>query len=127
MDNLSNNSKMLSLAGLCRRAGGIVPGADASVREMRGARKPRLVVLSRDVSDRTAKQIKDKGLFYGVSVFVSPYSADETGRALGSRSPISAFAATGKGPAVSLEKAARSECVLWELKSDGSGNISAEK
>lgn len=106
--------RLLSLAGLCRRAGGISPGADAAQRSMRETKKPAAVILSSDASARTAKQITDKGRTYGVPVFVSRHTADETGRALGLSSPVAAFAVTGRGPAASLLDAARAECTLAE-------------
>lgn len=106
----NKNSHLLSLAGLCRRAGGIAPGADATLRELRGRKRPKAVILASDVSERTSKQMTDKGRTYGVPVFRCSYSADDVGRALGMLSPVAAFAVTGRGPWTSLVEAARAEC-----------------
>lgn len=93
--------RVLSLAGLCRRAGGVIPGADAVIGALRrgGSGKPCLILLAADASERTVKQICDKAAHRTVDVYTPGFGSDEAGRALGVRSPIAVFALNGRGPA----------------------------
>ena len=53
MDNAQLIGKILSLSGLCRRAGGVVPGADAVISAIkRGGRSmPTAVIMSKSATN----------------------------------------------------------------------------
>ena len=90
--------KILSLAGLCRRAGGVIPGADAVISSLKRGTSPRVVFVSAEASDRTKKQICDKTKHNGIPLGTLSASPDEIGHALGLVSPCAVFGITGKGP-----------------------------
>ncbi len=95
-----DTKRILSLAGLCRRAGGVIPGADSVLGAMRmkGAKFPSLIVLSEAASDRTKKQITDKASYYMIPLAVIDADPDTVGRALGLYSPCAVFGVTKRGP-----------------------------
>ena len=103
--------RILSLAGLCRRAGGVVPGADAVTGDVKRAGKNAftVIVLSSKASDRTKKQITDKAAYYGIPLIVIDAEVCDIGRALGLISPCAVFGVTRKGPYERLQEAAQSE------------------
>ena len=99
------SEKLLSLAGLCRRAGGIIPGASAAL----GATdRACLLVLSSHASDRTKKQVRDKAKSRGVPLLETDADCDRIGHALGLVSPCAVFAVMRKGPFAALLGAAKS-------------------
>lgn len=104
-----STSKILSLAGLCRRAGGVIPGADAVISAIRrgGKGAPKAVVLSSSASDRTKKQITDKAESHGIPLLIIDADAYEIGERLGIISSCAVLALTGKGPADRIIKAAK--------------------
>ena len=101
MDNKQTVAKILSLAGLCRRAGGVVPGADAVIGAIKrgGAGRPKAVILSSSATPRTTKQITDKTSSAGITLITIDADAYEIGEKLGIISSCAVFALTGKGPA----------------------------
>ena len=101
-----DEKKILSLAGLCRRAGGVIPGADAVIGSLKKSAPPKVVFVSSEASERTRKQICDKTKFYGIPHVVVSLSPDEIGHALGLMSPCAVFGVTGKGPYEKLVSAA---------------------
>ena len=85
------------LIGLCRAAGGVAAGFDASLGEVRRGRA-KFVLAARDVSERTRKQLADKCKYYHVTVLFGEYSQAALAEMLGMRSSCAAAAFTGKGP-----------------------------
>lgn len=103
-----DTKRILSLAGLCRRAGGVIPGADSVLTSLRkqGIASPMMIVLSAAASDRTKKQITDKASYYNIPLAVIDADPDAVGRALGLISPCAAFGVTKRGPYEKLLEAA---------------------
>ena len=103
--------RILSLAGLCRRAGGIIPGSDALLGAVKRGKNalPAVIVLSSEASDRTKKQITDKAVYHSIPLIVIDADPDTVGRALGLISPCAVFGVTKRGPYEKLLEAARSE------------------
>ena len=103
-----DTKRILSLAGLCRRAGGVIPGADSVLSAMRqkGKTFPAVIILSAEASDRTKKQITDKARYNNVPLAVIEADPDTVGRALGLYSPCAAFGVTKRGPYEKLVEAA---------------------
>lgn len=60
-------SKAMSLLGLANRARKVISGEELVVKEVKNGRA-KLVLLSADASDNTAKKIQDKCRFYHVPV-----------------------------------------------------------
>ncbi len=61
----NKQDKFLSQLGLCKRAGKLMLGEDATLIALRD-KSAKLVILSEDASELTAKKIKDKCLHYHV-------------------------------------------------------------
>lgn len=103
-----DTKRILSLAGLCRRAGGVIPGTDSVLTAMRqkGATFPSVIILSDAASDRTKKQITDKASYYNIPLAIIDADPDTVGRALGLYSPCAAFGVTQRGPYEKLIEAA---------------------
>ncbi len=102
--NSDPEMRFLSAAGLCRKAGALVPGVSASIDAIR-KKTVRTVYMSSDISDRSAKQLTDKAGYYGVTALRVPIGSDRIGKAIGMRECV-AFAVSDKGPAGNLEEAA---------------------
>ena len=98
--------RILSLAGLCRRAGGVVPGADSVISALKRGATPKAVFVSAEASERTKKQICDKTNYKNVPMMIIDASPDEIGHALGLVSPCAVFGVTAKGPYEKLAAAA---------------------
>ena len=81
--------------GLCRAAGGVVIGTDSVLAEVRRGRAKFLLIAS-DASERTRKQLSDKGAFYQVKVFHTEMDSAAMAKVLGK--PCVAAAFNGKGP-----------------------------
>ena len=112
MDKAQLTGKILSLSGLCRRAGGVVPGADAVIGAIkRGGRdKPIGVILSAHATERTKKQIGDKTAHAGIRLICIDADPFEIGERLGIPSSCAVFALTGRGPAEQILKLAEQLC-----------------
>ncbi|MBR6806836.1 MAG: ribosomal L7Ae/L30e/S12e/Gadd45 family protein [Clostridia bacterium] len=100
MENAQILTKLLSLAGLCRRAGGVVPGADSVISQVQrgGKAKTKCVIMSSRATDRTKKQITDKCRSAEVALYVIDADPYDMGEKLGLKSSLAVFALTGKGP-----------------------------
>lgn len=100
--------KILSLSGLCRRAGGVVPGVDTVITAVK-KRSPRpvAVVMSSSASDRTKKQITDKTANAGIPLIIIEADTYDIGEKLGIISSCAVYALMGKGPAVQILQIAR--------------------
>ncbi len=107
----SIEQKILSLSGLCRRAGGVVPGADAVISAIKrgGKGKPMAVIMSNAASDRTKKQVTDKTTHADIPLILLDSDAYDIGEKLGIISSCAVYALTGKGPAMNIISLAVSE------------------
>ena len=89
--------KLLRYVGLCRRAGGVVRGADVIAKSMN---KAACVLIAADASERTVKQTADKCRSAGVPCTTIEADKYDLAHAVGESSPCAAVAVlAGKGPA----------------------------
>lgn len=96
-------NKLLKYIGFAYAAGALVLGTDLVLTAIR-RQQARLVILARDVSDRTAKQILDKSDYYKAEVLRPDCTMEELARAAGKDAPVAAMAVTDKGFAVAIRK-----------------------
>jgi len=97
------NDKLLSTLGLCRKAGKLVWGFDATAQAVAGG-KAKLVLLARDLSPKSAKEIRFLCEKHKMKAVDIPVSMDEIWYRLGKRAGI--LAVTDQGLAHTLESAA---------------------
>ncbi|MBQ7923571.1 MAG: ribosomal L7Ae/L30e/S12e/Gadd45 family protein [Clostridia bacterium] len=92
--------------GLCRRAGGVIRGGETILRAVRSdstAKKPMLVLIASDASDRTAKQLADKCRFYQVPCYRCTADSFRLAEITGYTSPCAALGLLrGRGPGDAL-------------------------
>lgn len=74
---------MLSLLGLCVKAGKLVSGETAVLNAVRSG-EAKLVVIASDASENTRKRFTDKCRYYGIET-MSFATKDELSRAIGKR------------------------------------------
>ena len=91
--------KVLSLLGLARRAGKLEAGFDAAVSAAR-AKKARLLLAARDVSEKTVKNLKYEGDRAGIPTVSVNAGMEELGRACHVRAGV--LAVTDQGFAAAL-------------------------
>lgn len=91
-------ANMENYIGLCRAAGGVIFGSDLTLKAVRSG-KAVCVLLAKDASLRTLKQISDKCAFYNVKCGSVAMNSDELGRLLGKSAPCAVIGLNGKGPA----------------------------
>ncbi|MGI6283165.1 L7Ae/L30e/S12e/Gadd45 family ribosomal protein [Caproicibacterium lactatifermentans] len=87
-------NKILSMLGLCRRAGRIQLGHDPVLESVRSG-KARLVLLARDLSAHTAGGIQYAAQQMGIPVCVLSCTMEEMGAALGKYAGAAAVEDTG--------------------------------
>ena len=85
-------------------AGGVITGVDSVLGAVRGG-KAKFVLIARDASDRTKKQITDKCTYYQVKYGTCEYDSAAIAQMLGKKSLCSAAAFTGRGPWAGVMKA----------------------
>ena len=95
-------SDPLTLLGLARKAGRIVPGSDAAGQCLRQG-KASLLLLVSDASDNTARRARRRAEETGTELLFLPYTKEELGRALGRRTCALAVL-TDEGFASALKK-----------------------
>ena len=92
-----DTQKILRYVGLCRRAGGVVRGADVIAKSLSRAV---CVLIASDASERTVKQTTDKCKTAGVLCVTIGADKYDLAHAVGASSPCAAVAVlAGKGPA----------------------------
>lgn len=92
-----DTQKLLRYVGLCRRAGGVVRGADVIAKSLS---KTVCVLIAADASERTVKQTTDKCRSAGVPCVTIGADKYDLAHAVGAASPCAAVAVlAGKGPA----------------------------
>ncbi|MBE6569510.1 MAG: hypothetical protein E7658_04750 [Ruminococcaceae bacterium] len=100
--------------GLCRRAGGVVRGGETILRAVRSesaAKKPALVLIASDASDRTAKQLADKCRYYKVPCCRTAADSFRLAEITGFTSPCAALGVLrGRGPSQALHDVCKT---LW--------------
>ena len=74
-------NKLLNYLGLAKRAGKLVQGTDAVLKNLR-SRQTHIMFVASDASDATKEKVNKKGLFYNIPV-IENYSTDELSKALG--------------------------------------------
>lgn len=86
---MNDNPKLLSLLGMCRRAGKLSCGHDAAVGSVR-SKSAKLCLLSSDASQRLIKEIEREAGFEGreIPVKVLYSGMEEIGRATGFKSAV---------------------------------------
>lgn len=100
-------NKMLSMLGICRKAGRLAVGSDAAMTAVRstGSGKAKLLLISSDASARTAKQFTDKCAYYGVSSLRVTADSFSIGHAVG-KTAVAVCAVTDSSLASALENLA---------------------
>ena len=92
-----DTQKILRYVGLCRRAGGVVRGADVIAKSLSRAV---CVLIASDASERTVKQTTDKCKTAGVLCVTIGADKYDLAHAVGASSPWAAVAVlAGTGPA----------------------------
>lgn len=84
--------------GLCKAAGGVIAGSDLVLNAVRGG-KVVCVLIAKDASQRTLKQITDKCTFYNIKHTSVESDSLELGKMIGKSAPCAVIGLTGKGPA----------------------------
>ena len=98
--------KVLSLLGLCVRAGKVVFGVPMICEAMRkgGVAKPRAVFEASDTSDNTHKRISDKCAFYGTRIYRLDIDGATLAHALGKSASLAAVAVTDEKMCAMVEE-----------------------
>lgn len=94
--------KVLSLLGLCRRAGRLAPGFDVS-REAARSGKAALLLAAGDVSEKTFKNLRYEAERAGIPAVRLKPSMNELGRACGIKAGVVAVADQGFAAALIKE------------------------
>ena len=98
--NQTDTETLLRYVGLCKRAGGVVRGADLIEKTLHKHPAPVCVLLAADASERTVKQTSDKCNTAGVLCVTIGADKFDLAHAVGASSPCAAVAVlAGKGPA----------------------------
>ena len=86
---MNDNPKLLSLLGMCRRAGRLSCGHDAAIGSVR-SKSAKLCLLSSDSSQRLRKEIEREASFEGRDIPVKLMSStmEEIGKATGLKSAV---------------------------------------
>ncbi len=86
---MTDNPKLLSLLGMCRRAGKLSCGHDAAIGSIR-SKSAKLCLLSSDSSQRLRKEIGREAVFEGRNIPVGMLfsTTDEIGWATGLKSAV---------------------------------------
>lgn len=87
-------NKILSYLGLAAASRTAVTGTELVLSEVRRGKKGVCVLMSSDVSERTAKQITDKCTFYKVPLIKLACDMYEVGKRTGKKHPVAAAAVT---------------------------------
>ena len=95
-------SKLLSLLGLCRRAGRLEAGFDACQKAARTG-KAALLAAAGDISEKTYKNLQDEAQRAGIPAIRLEASMEELGHACGVRAGVTAVCDKGFAAAVQKE------------------------
>lgn len=81
-EDVNTNIKLVGMLGFARRAGKVVYGFDAVLKDIT-AGKTKVVVLSSDASPRTSEKIKGACYNFRMKLVVLPITKEQLGRAIG--------------------------------------------
>ena len=81
------NDSQLSLLGLARRAGKLAVGMDAAAEALRQG-EAALIVLARDISERTEREIRQIAGEGQAGILTLPAEMDRIGAAIGKRAGV---------------------------------------
>ncbi|MBQ7124060.1 MAG: ribosomal L7Ae/L30e/S12e/Gadd45 family protein [Oscillospiraceae bacterium] len=84
---MTNNERLLGFLGLCRKAGKMIFGFDMTVEAMQ-KKNAEAVLISKDCSERTARNIKRIAEETGTTIYILPLSMDEIGNAVAKRAGV---------------------------------------
>jgi len=101
-------NKIFSYLGLAKRAGKIVIGTDAVLKNLNKSRT-HLIILASDASDATIDKVIKKAFYYKIPV-IKKYSTAELGLALGVSNP----------KVIGLNDIGFTKAMLAELEREGS-------
>ena len=87
---------LMGAVGLCRKAGKLVIGTDAVCLALREKNKPCGVLAAGDVSENTAKRLRDKCATYGVPLRRIEAGGEELAAAIGKKAKTAAVAVTDR-------------------------------
>lgn len=93
------NDRVLSLLGLCRRAGKLVPGFDAAVLSVK-AKQAKLLLAAADISEKTFKNLTFEGDRAGVPTLRLNTDLQKTGSACGVKAGVLAVTDEGFARAI---------------------------
>lgn len=102
-------NKTLSLMGICRRAGRLLPGHDIAFGAVRSGTAA-LIILTSDASARHERELVAAG-YSGAAVRLN-ISAEAVAPSVGKKSCI--YAVTDRGFAEAIEKNIREEGILYD-------------
>ncbi len=94
MANEKRNDRLLHALGLCAKARRLVVGTAMICEELRGKKKPFLVVAASDNAANTQKKLSDKCAFYHVPLVNVSLDGEEIGNAVGKHTKVAAVAIT---------------------------------
>lgn len=97
------NDKLTGLLGLSRRAGHLACGFDAAAGLLK-ARRAHLVLLARDLSDKTEKELRFIGKDGTADIVRIPLDMAAVSRALGMKKPVGVVAVDDRGFAAAMKK-----------------------
>ncbi|MFK5883570.1 MAG: ribosomal L7Ae/L30e/S12e/Gadd45 family protein [Candidatus Izemoplasma sp.] len=80
---MDNNSKIMNLLGLAKRAGKVSMGQDLVLREISKSSKNLLVFIASDAGENIRKKINDKTKYYELTL-INTFDTDDLSKALGS-------------------------------------------
>lgn len=93
----AQRARLLGMIGLAKRAGRLVCGTDAVISAVSSVKKPQLVIVADDISERTKKQLSDKCAHYGVKLLTIPVGRDALASAIGKKNSFVSAAAVTDG------------------------------
>lgn len=97
---MPDTEKLLRYVGLCKRAGGVIRGAELIEKALHKVPQPVCVLLAADASERTTKQMRDKCATANVPCVTLDADKYTLAHTVGATSPCAALALLpGKGPA----------------------------
>ena len=85
---------LMGAVGLCRKAGKLVMGTEAVCLALREGKKPCGVLAAGDVSQNTAKRLRDKCATYGVPLYFVTENGETLAAAIGKGAKTAAVAVT---------------------------------
>lgn len=100
----NNAAKLLSLLGLCARAGKLVCGTSLICDSLKDKKGILIVLMADGVSENTRKRLSDRCKYYGVRLESVNATTAELAHALGKSGELAAVGVTDKHFAAGLEK-----------------------